>query len=321
MVLLAAILLACAIFLPIWMIQLTAPQYPEGLILKIYAKGLAGDVDVINGLNHYIGMRTLHSNDFIEFTLLPYILGTLVILGIVAVIMNKKKGYYLYIGLFMLVAVISMVDFYRWEYNYGHNLDPEAPIQVPGMSYQPPLIGFKQLLNFGAYSIPHIGGWLFVGAGVLLLGACLLILRPKRVSGTHAAAVLIALLLAMPSCSTGPAPIKYGSDACHFCKMTIMQKQFATEWVTEKGKVYHFDDLHCLLSARRSKGVAYINDFKGKKELVKADQVFFVKSDEVNAPMGGHIIGFADKKDADSFLASAKGIPLSWEQVQSDIHK
>ena len=48
-----------------------------------------------------------------------------------------------------------MVDFYLWEYEYGHNLDPTAPIQVPGMSYQPPLIGYKMLLNFGAYYRVH----------------------------------------------------------------------------------------------------------------------------------------------------------------------
>ena len=81
----------------------------------------------------------------------------------------------------MFVAIISMVDFYRWEYDYGHKLDPEAPIQVPGMSYQPPLIGYKQLLKFGAYSIPDVGGWLFIGAGVLLFVAYLIILAAQMV--------------------------------------------------------------------------------------------------------------------------------------------
>ena len=55
-----------------------------------------------------------------------------------------------------------MVDMYQWGYKYGHNLDPTAPIQVPGLSYQPPLIGHKKLLNFDAYSYPDTGGWVFV---------------------------------------------------------------------------------------------------------------------------------------------------------------
>jgi len=50
--------------------------------------------------------------------------------------------------LFVLFGIIAMVDFWRWEYDYGHDLDPNAAIIVPGMAYQPPLIGFKQLLNF-----------------------------------------------------------------------------------------------------------------------------------------------------------------------------
>src|SRR2546428_315539 len=98
LIVLAALLLSGAIFLPIWQIQLSAPQYPEGLLLKIYAKGLAGDVDVINGLNHYIGMRTLHNEDFLEFTLLPYIIGSLVLLGLIAAFVNKKRFYYAYIA-------------------------------------------------------------------------------------------------------------------------------------------------------------------------------------------------------------------------------
>ena len=61
-----------------------------------------------------------------------------------------------------------MVDFWLWEYDYGHNLDPNAAIVVPGMSYQPPLIGFKQLLNFGAYSYPNIGGGIMFGVALIL---------------------------------------------------------------------------------------------------------------------------------------------------------
>lgn len=72
----------------------------------------------------------------------------------------------------VLFSILALVDFYRWEYAYGHNLDPHAAIQVPGMTYQPPLIGYKQLLNFGAYSYPHGGGWFYI-AGVSL--ACIIL--------------------------------------------------------------------------------------------------------------------------------------------------
>ncbi|MGN0020898.1 MAG: hypothetical protein ACI35Z_08895 [Sphingobacterium hotanense] len=165
---LCGVALVAVIFLPIWRIELDAAQYPEGLELQIYSNKLAGEVDIINGLNHYIGMKTLHAEDFIEFTVLPYIIGVFAALFLFVAISNKRKGLYFLFFAFLLFGVVAMVDFYIWEYNYGHNLDPNAPIKVPGMSYQPPLIGYKQLLNFGAYSIPDIGGWIFILVGVII---------------------------------------------------------------------------------------------------------------------------------------------------------
>lgn len=164
----ASILILSVIWLPFWRIELDAPQYPEGLMLKIWCNKLTGDVDIINGLNHYIGMRTLHANDFVEFSVLRYIVAGISLLTLLAAAINRKKVLYFLFGFFLLFAILCLVDFWRWEYDYGHNLNPEAPIQVPGMAYQPPLIGFKQLLNFGAFSIPDTGGWLFATAGLLM---------------------------------------------------------------------------------------------------------------------------------------------------------
>ncbi len=167
----ASVFLAISIFVPIWKIDLDAPQYPEGLGLLIYSNKLAGDVEIINGLNHYIGMKTLHADDFIEFTVLPYIIGFFAIFSLVVALLKSKKLLTVLFSMFAIFGIVAMVDFWRWEYDYGHNLDPNAAIIVPGMAYQPPLIGFKQLLNFGAYSIPDIGGILFILAGLLMLAS------------------------------------------------------------------------------------------------------------------------------------------------------
>ena len=164
----SAIALVVSIFVPIWRIDLDAPQYPEGLRMLISANGLGGDVEIINGLNHYIGMKTIHPEDFWEFTVLPYALGFFAALCLLAAFLNKKMWLYITAVLFMIFGVAFMVDFWLWEYDYGHNLDPNAAIVVPGMSYQPPLIGFKQLLNFGAYSYPNIGGGIMFGVALIL---------------------------------------------------------------------------------------------------------------------------------------------------------
>ncbi|HMK05274.1 MAG TPA: hypothetical protein VK489_13820, partial [Ferruginibacter sp.] len=132
------------LFVPMWKIDLVAPQYPEGLMLLIYPDKLAGNVDIINGLNHYIGMKTLHTDDFMEFTILPYIIGFFAAAFVFVGLINRKKLLYILFILFVGFGILAMYDFWRWEYNYGHNLDPAAAIIVPGMAYQPPLIGFKQ---------------------------------------------------------------------------------------------------------------------------------------------------------------------------------
>lgn len=161
--------LIISIFVPLWAIYLEAPQYPEGLGMFLHANKITGDYEIINGLNHYIGMKEIHQEDFWEFKILPYALGFFAALAFLTVFLNNKKWLYFFAALFLIFGVAFMVDFYLWEYEYGHNLDPNAAIVVPGMSYQPPLIGFKQLLNFGAYSYPDIGGWIMFGVGIILV--------------------------------------------------------------------------------------------------------------------------------------------------------
>lgn len=164
----SGVALLAVILLPIWRIELIAPQYPEGLEMFIYSYKLGGQVDIINGLNHYIGMKVLKAEDFIEFQVLPYIIAVYGLFFIIVGIAARRKLVYVLLGAFILFGIVAMVDFYIWLYNYGHNLDPTAPIIVPGMAYQPPLIGYKQLLNFLAFSIPDLGGWIFIGCGILL---------------------------------------------------------------------------------------------------------------------------------------------------------
>lgn len=168
MLLIAGLLFIASLFVPLWRIELDAPQYPEGLVLQLHADKIAGDVNIINGLNHYIGMATLHTENFFEFKILPYVFGAFGLIAFALIFINRRKAVLIYLITFVLFIALSAVDFYRWNYEYGHNLDPNAAIIVPGMAYQPPLLGFKQLLNFGAYSIPDVGGWMLTVAGLLL---------------------------------------------------------------------------------------------------------------------------------------------------------
>ncbi|MBN8650641.1 MAG: hypothetical protein J0L67_04410 [Cytophagales bacterium] len=166
----AALLMVSAYFVPLWQILMWAPQYPEGLEMDIWINTITGDVKVISALNHYIGMKHIEVEMFPEFGYMIYIVGFLIGFGLLTALINRRFMLWMFSLLLVATAVAALVDFWLWGYDYGHNLDPTAAINIPGMSYQPPLIGTKQLLNFTAFSGPDIGGWIFIIAGVLIMG-------------------------------------------------------------------------------------------------------------------------------------------------------
>ncbi len=178
----ASLLLLGLYFLPMWKIDLDAPQYPEGLGLYIWVDKISGenpnDLKTINGLNHYIGMKLITPQDIPELKLMPYIVAFLIGTGLIVAVSGKRYLVSIWVVVFFLVLMAGLVDFYLWEYDYGHNLNPNAAIKVPGMSYQPPLIGTKQLLNMRTTSLPHLGGLL---AGIsFLLGLAAMYIELKH---------------------------------------------------------------------------------------------------------------------------------------------
>lgn len=324
--LLCGIALVVVLFVPMWGIDLVAPQYPEGLRLLIYPNKLSGNVDIINGLNHYIGMKTLHTSDFIEFAVLPYIIAFFSIAFFITAIIQKRKILNLLFVLFVLFGVLAMYDFWRWEYNYGHNLNPDAAIIVPGMAYQPPLIGFKQLLNFGAYSMPDIGGWIFIGVGVLLF-LCVfaqwrIAKRRNVVSKKITTAVVMILLIGLSSCNTEPVPLVKGKDNCFYCKMTISDVRFGAEVVTTKGKIYKFDDMHCIISFLQTKTLSeneianiYVANFCGNHSLLNIKRSSLLKSVALKSPMGGNIGAFDNTDSLKMIQQQYTGVLVNWSEL------
>lgn len=317
----SAICLGISIFVPIWRIELDAPQYPEGLGLQIFSYKLGGDVDIINGLNHYIGMQTLHAENFIEFTLLPYIISFYALLMLITGIKGGKKMLLTTFIAFVVFGIIAMVDFWRWEYNYGHNLDPNAAIIVPGMAYQPPLIGFKQLLNFGAFSVPDIGGWLFIAAGLLALIAVAIEYGWLKKWIISKPAMLLIGLAMLSSCGkNNPDPLVLNKDQCESCKMTYADIRFGAECITSKGKVYKFDDLSCMkaFSSNNKSAVIdqwYINDYNGNNVLIDATKAWYVSHETIKSPMNGNTAAFAQQNEAEKFASSFSGKVSTWEEI------
>lgn len=189
----ASLSLALVFVFPLWAVYLHAPQYPEGLGMLIRVNDIGGlkpnDLENINNLNHYIGMKRIVPDSINELRIMPYIVAGLMVLGLAAAAIGRRWMARAWVAVFAAVAIVGLADFYKWEYDYGHDLDFEnAIIKIPGMNYQPPLIGTKQLLNFQATSLPAPGGYVLILS--LALGVLSVIIdRGRRVPQQSPAAV------------------------------------------------------------------------------------------------------------------------------------
>ncbi|MCP3932791.1 MAG: hypothetical protein GY705_27275 [Bacteroidetes bacterium] len=167
----ASLALLMLFVFPMWKITLEAPQYPENLDMYIWVNNITGEEDGtlqnINIMNHYVGMKDITVEGFSELVWMQYVVLGMVALGLIFVFIGNRKLYLFWALLLIVLGTLGIYDFYLWEYDYGHNLDPNAAIIFEGMAYQPPLIGSKTLLNFVAHSWPWVGGW-FIAVSIIL---------------------------------------------------------------------------------------------------------------------------------------------------------
>jgi copper chaperone NosL len=317
----AALMLAVMYFTPIWHIALTAPQYPEGLGLRIHIDTIVGDkpndLANINALNHYIGMRPIDASSFAELRWLPWLVGVLVLFGLAAALTGRRRLAIAWIAGVLLLAAAGLADMYRWGYEYGHDLDTEnAIIKVPGMAYQPPLIGTKQLLNFRAASWPAEGA---IAAGVALLFGVAAVVASRR--RTVLAATAGGALFAAACGAGGPRPIAYGRENCDYCRMAISDARFGAELITTTGAVKVFDSVECLVSyyldavSRGDVREAYVTDFRRPGTFIVADRARFLRGGP-GSPMGLSLTAFAS--DAEAATARDElggGELLAWSDV------
>lgn len=166
-------------FLPYWNFQLVAPQYPMGLKLQINLFGITGDVKEIDILNHYIGMQSMANAAAIERAASTYIVAAVaigVVLGLVAA--GKRVGWF---GILPALGLPLgfLADTEMWMYKFGHELDPDQPINFP--PFMPVLLGHGTIGQFHTTAYPAAGFWL---ACVAALGVTAAVLLRRRICDT-----------------------------------------------------------------------------------------------------------------------------------------
>jgi len=320
----ASLSLIAAYFVPIWRIDLFAPQYPEGLTMKIWLNDIKGQIDIINGLNHYIGMRKISVAMFPEFAFLGYVVGFYILLGLAVAVIGNRKILFWYLVFTAFGGLFAIYDYYRWGYEYGHNLDPTAPIKVPGLSYQPPILGHKRLLNFDAYSFPDIGGWIVISAASIMILVWFFdwYRAHKTKMKLSAALVTSFILFFFVSCTSQPEPLKIGTDVCHLCKMGIADSKFGSEIITNKGKIYKFDDIGCMIRFMKAGGIEQKNisrtvvvNYEKQNDFIDTDKAILLNSELTKSPMGFNIAALSNKESASKLVEGTSGKILSWNEL------
>jgi copper chaperone NosL len=351
----AALALGLVYVLPMWRISLEAPQYPEGLGMVIQIDDVVGakphDLGNINNLNHYIGMKRIEPDSIPELVYMPFILGALIALGLLTAAVGRRWLLYGWTALFVAVSVVGLVDFWKWEYDYGHNLDQEtAIIKIPGMSYQPPLIGSREILNFTAHSWPGSGGWILIMAVATGVGLSAAEVRRSRRGVAAGAAgvegpleaqtetdsstrhtnlppalVLPFLFASVVSAACGepqPRALAYGTDSCEHCHMGLAEAGHGGEVLMDTGKAHVFDSVECLAGwllenedAERVHSL-WVIDFSNPGTLIAASEAYYLQSPTLGSPMGLGLTAFARSEDRDGAANAFGGRPMEWTELR-----
>ncbi|MDH5475309.1 MAG: nitrous oxide reductase accessory protein NosL [Cyclobacteriaceae bacterium] len=126
------------------------------------------------------------------------------------------------------------------------------------------------------------------------------------------------------SCSVELEKINYGKEACHFCKMTIVDQQHAAEAVTTKGKVFKYDAVECMINDLKQKkevemALLFVNDYSTPGKLIDVQTTTFLISEKIKSPMGANLSAFGSNEEAQKMVDTSGGSLYNWEEVQSQL--
>ncbi len=328
----AAVAVLGVFVFPLWRVTLEAPQYPEGIGMLIHVDGVTGvkehDLDNINGLNHYIGMARIEPESIPELRFMPWIAAVIVASGLLVAWRGSRGVYVGWASLVLTTFAAGVYDFWKWEYNYGHQLNPDAAIRIPGMSYQPPLFGSKTILNFVAHSYPDVGGWMLIFAGTLIgaILAYLLFLPRARGQRTPSSAPVLsaaaagALLLVVSCADPVPRALALGTDECAQCRMMITDPRFGSQVIMRTGKIHTFDAIECaaafIASADSSRlRSVWVSDFERPGHWISASEAVFVADASRSSPMGRSLLALNSATDQSEARTRYGGRVTDWQTL------
>ena len=152
----AAALLLISIFLPYWRLLLEAPQFPDGLVIDIYVNDMTGDVALLEGLNHYVGLPGFDEGATLE--------RQIAVAGVIAVAGSLAAGIFIHTRWVVAFSIpmlafpfVFLADLQYWLWRYGHSLDPIASFADAVGEFTPPVLGPSTIAQFNTWALPNWG--------------------------------------------------------------------------------------------------------------------------------------------------------------------
>ena len=134
--------------------------------------------------------------------------------------------------------------------------------------------------------------------------------------------IFLLLLFALANCKSDPEPINYGHDECEFCRMLITDNRYGSEIVTDKGKVFKFDEVGCMIEYAMVKNLIgdanqkfLVTDFAAPESFIAANSVFYVHNENFRSPMGSNVMAFDSEVSRQKFVTESGGSLLNWVDV------
>jgi len=132
---------------------------------------------------------------------------------------------------------------------------------------------------------------------------------------------LVLIFILAVSCKPSIEPIDYGSDACHFCSMTIVDRQHAAQLVTQKGRAYKFDAIECMMNHLQSIDAAEValfrvNTYGSPGELFDAVTATYLISPKIPSPMGEFLSAFESLESAEEAQEMNGWELFTWQELQ-----
>ena len=163
----AALLLLVSLAFPYWVLNLKAPQFPDGLTVTAYVNRLEGDVGELEGLNHYVGLGSFEDAAVFERSIAVVAVVGLAALLLAGLLIHSRWVLLLAVPAF-LFPVIFLADLQYWLYDFGHNLDPLAPLAAAVGEFTPPIFGPAEIAQFDTLALPGLGLLIAISASVLV---------------------------------------------------------------------------------------------------------------------------------------------------------